>query len=200
MYQFQAFFSYKRSQFTDTWHRKLMELIQYWLSQELAAQNVPIFFDTRSIDNGEPFDDAIREALKNSAVIIAVMSPLYFTSAICNAEIRAFMDREDRLGRPRGSLISCARFHDGERYPSPFNRMQSMDFSQFANPMDSFWNSIDAAVFADRIRDFSRIIAGKIQASPVWDPSFPVPPFDPNGGAPAQSIRRPAAYLGTSPP
>jgi hypothetical protein len=152
MYEYKAFFSYKRHPLTDEWHTELMVRIQFWLSQELAIQDVPIFFDTRSISNGLVFDQVICDALRKSTVIISVMSPLYFTSAYCLAEIGTFIEREDHLRKNRGSLISCARFHDGASYPLPFSHMQSEDFAEFANPANAFWNSPAGVAFQPRIR------------------------------------------------
>ena len=200
MYDYPAFFSYKRHPHTDEWHRQLMLRIQYWLSQDLGTQDVPIFFDTRTIANGAVFDQAIGEALQKSTVIISVMSPLYFTSAHCLAEIGTFLQREDHLHRDRGSLISCARFHDGATYPMPFAHMQSEDFSPYANPAKGFWDLQDGVAFEMRIRVFAGIIANKIRAAPPWDPGFPLPPYNPGGTPLPARILRPAAYLGAASP
>jgi hypothetical protein len=196
MYQYKAFFSYKRHPLTDEWHRELMLHIQFWLSQNLGVQDAPIFFDTRSIGNGLVFDQAIGDALKRSAVIISVMSPLYFTSPYCLAEIGTFLDREDYLQKNRGSLISCARFHDGASFPMPFSHMQSEDFAPFANPAKAFWNSLDSVSFEPLIRAFADGIAAKIRAAPEWENNFPDPPYDPDNTPPQARIRRPAMVLG----
>jgi hypothetical protein len=200
MYEYKAFFSYKRHPLTDAWHSELMVRIQFWLSQELGIQDAPIFFDTRSIGNGLVFDQVIADALKKSTVIISVMSPLYFTSAYCLAEIGTFIEREDHLRKSRGSLISSARFHDGASYPLPFSHMQSEDFAEFANPASAFWQSPAGVAFEPRIRTFTSTIASKIKTAPDWDSSFPDPPYDPNGGIPPERIKRPATVLAAGTP
>ena len=86
MYRYEAFFSYKRHPLTDEWHRELMTRIQYWLSQDLGIQDVPIFFDTRSIPNGMLFSQEIDDALRASKVIVSIMSPLYFRRAYLFSE------------------------------------------------------------------------------------------------------------------
>lgn len=196
MYRYEAFLSYKRHPLTDEWHRELMLRIQYWLSQELGMQDVPIFFDTRVIPNGMLFAQEIDDALRASKVIIAVMSPLYFTSTHCLTEIGTFMDREDHLQKARGSLISCARFHDGASYPAPFSQMQAEDFAPFANTAKAFWISQDSVAFEQLIRTFATAVANKIRAAPPWDSGFPAPPSNPGGPPqPPARIQRPAAYL-----
>lgn len=195
MYRYEAFFSYKRHPLTDEWHRELMTRIQYWLSQDLGIQDAPIFFDTRSIPNGMLFSQEIDDALRASKVIVSIMSPLYFTSDHCMAEIGTFVEREDHIQRARGSLISCARFHDGASYPLPFSQMQSEDFAPFANPAKAFWMSQDSVAFELLIRTFAGAVATKIRSAPAWDAGFPAPPFNPGASVPPARILRPATYL-----
>ena len=197
MYDFYAFFSYKRHPLTDEWHQELMRRIQLWLSHELGVQDVPIFFDARSIDNGTLFDEVICNSLRKSTVLISVLSPLYFTSAYCLAEIGTFIAREDHLRLNRGTLISCVRFHDGSTYPLPFKNMQSEDFAPYANPAKAFWASQDSVAFEPRIRDFARRVAKKILAAPPWDQGFPKPIYNSAVSPPPERIMRPASYLGT---
>jgi hypothetical protein len=197
MYKYHAFFSYKRHPRTDDWHERVKEIIQYWLSQELGIPDVNIFFDKQSIDNGLLFDNAIRDALRSSATLITILSPLYFSSHHCRAELNAFTQREDHLQKPRGLLISCARFHDGANYPSPFEKMQAIDLSPYANTAKAFWESIDGAAFDKVLQSFAREIATKIRIAPNWDSAFPDPPYDPTAGKAPQPIMRPADYLGS---
>jgi hypothetical protein len=171
-----------------------MERVRFWVSQGLGKP-AKIFFDARSIGNGVNFDQSIDDALKHSTVIISVMSPLYFASAYCLAEIETFILREDKLGYSRGSLISCAHFHDGESFPIRFARLQAVDFTPFANTEKAFWDSADAVVFSPRIKNFGIAIAEKIKAAPEWSSDFPDPPYDPDSGIAPPPIKRPAAYL-----
>lgn len=195
MYRYEAFFSYKRHPLTDEWHRELMTRIQFWLSQDLGVQDAPIFFDTRSIPNGMLFSQEIDDALRASKVLVSIMSNLYFTSDHCMAEIGTFVERENHLLRNRGSLISCARFHDGTSYPLPFSQMQSEDFAPFANPAKAFWASQDSVAFELLIRTFAGSVAAKIRAAPPWNAGFPAPPFNPGTSAPPPRIQRPASYV-----
>jgi hypothetical protein len=200
MYEYDAFFSYKRNRRSDGWHLKLVESIKFWLSEDLAKSNARIFIDNQSIENGLLFDRAIARALNRSAVIISVFSPLYFTSDYCLAEIDAFMKREDHLGADRGSLISCARFHDGDSYPLPYLHMQQDDFSPFANPTKAFWESNAATQFEELIRSFTHRVADKIKAAPPWSQDFPDPVYAPNCGTQPPRIMRPSEYLGAASP
>jgi TIR domain len=200
MYDFYAFFSYKRHPLTDEWHQELMRRTQFWLSHALGIPDAPIFFDVRSIDNGTLFDQVIDTSLRKSMVLISILSPLYFTSAHCLAEINTFMAREDHLRLARGTLISCVRFHDGANYPMPFKDMQSEDFAPFANPAKAFWSSHDSVGFELRIRDFATTIAKKINVAPPWTSDFPSPVFNPKACVSPNRIERPSTYLGAHHP
>jgi len=155
-YTYDAFFSYKRHPLTDRWHKELLGRLQLWVSQELAKPGLKMFFDSQSIDNGHDFEASISDALKGSAVLICVFSPLYFTSSHCLSEISAFLNRERMLNLRFGELIACARFHDGERYPDLYRRMQSIDFSDFANPSPRFWDTEKGVEFEAIIPRFAK--------------------------------------------
>lgn len=196
-YAYQAFLSYKRHPLTDHWHQQLHQRIQYWLSQDLAASTANVFFDSRSIDNGLDFNSFITEALRGSAVLICIFSPLYFTSAHCLSEINAFFDREQMLKLRRGSLIACARFHDGERYPANYRTMQAYDFTKFANTAKRFWETEKGVEFEEIIQQFSAQVADKIKIAPAPSADFPSSFFNENASVFAEKIRRPADYLKT---
>ena len=198
MYNYDAFFSYKRHPLTDRWHRELMQRLQLWISQELAKPNLAMFFDSQSIDNGHDFAASIADALRNSAILICVFSPLYFTSAHCLSEINAFLDREQMLKLKLGQLIACARFHDGDRYPDLYRRMQSIDFSDFANPSPRFWETEKGAQFEEVIRQFAQQVAAKIRMAPEPRADFPTSFFEGDVSAFAGRIRRPLDYLQTA--
>jgi hypothetical protein len=194
-YTYGAFFSYKRHPLTDRWHRELLARLQMWISQELARPSLRVFFDAQSIDNGHDFGLTIADALQSSAVLICLFSPLYFTSGNCLSEINAFFAREEMLGLRRGQLIACARFHDGDRYPDPYRRLQSRDFTDFANLSPRFWESEKGAEFESTIPQFAEQIASKIRTAPNRRPDFPASFFEGDPSSFAQPIMRPREYL-----
>jgi hypothetical protein len=197
-YDFLAFFSYKRNQLTDDWHERVFERLQYWVGQELSIDKPPMFFDRRSIENGQEFDEYIRDALLSSAVIVSIFSPLYFTSKWCMSELESFLAREEKFKFKRGSLIACARFHDGENYPAEAQRMQAEDFRDFAILAPRFWDSPKAVKFDPLITGFAKKIAKKIRSAPPYEATFPVQIIDDKDLAEQKPTIRPSDYLAGS--
>jgi len=194
-YDFQAFFSYKRSPLTDSWHERVFERLQYWIGQELGIDKPPMFFDSRSIENGQEFDEYIRDALLSSAVIVSIFSPLYFTSRWCVSELESFLAREEKFKFKKGSLVACARFHDGENYPLEARRMQAEDFREFAILAPKFWDSEKAVAFDQLITEFAKKIAKKIRAAPPYDAAFPILVRDDSDVPEQKPVIRPSDYI-----
>jgi hypothetical protein len=192
---YQVFFSYKRNPLFDPWHRTLADRIRTWIAFELGILDAKVFVDTSSIENGSDFPDFIAGALKNSTVIVCLFSPLYFNSPWCMTEINFFIDREKKLNLKQGSLVSCARFHDGVNYPDAFRDMQSDDFTPFANPNPHFWNSQKGADFDDVIKQFCKTLSDKIRNAPVVPPHEEEPTPSAVAVSDAPKIRRPGDYL-----
>jgi hypothetical protein len=193
-YDFQAFFSYKRNPLTDYWHERVFERLQYWIGQELGIDKPPMFFDRRSIENGQEFDAYIRDALLSSAVIVSIFSPLYFTSKWCVSEFESFLAREEKLKFKKGSLVACARFHDGENYPIEAQKMQAEDFRDFAILAPKFWDSDKAVTFEQLIMEFAKKIAKKIKLAPPFETSFPIQVMDDKDVPEQKMVIRPSDY------
>ncbi len=172
-YKYDVFFSYKRNQLTETWHNKVVEQLEFWLNMEIQDRDVSIFYDRESIDIGDQWQSKIGEAIKHSRCIVAVLSPDYFKSKWCYAEILSFLKRQEVLpGSP--TLILGARFHDGQSFPEKIKAIQQEDFSEYASVSDSFWDTRKAAEFGDRIKDFARVIANQIKNAPKFSADFPI--------------------------
>jgi hypothetical protein len=193
-YEFQAFFSYKRNRLTDDWHERVFERLQFWVGEELSIDKPPMFFDRRSIENGQEFDAYIRDALRSSAVIVSIFSPNYFTSKWCLSELESFLAREEKLNCKKGSLVACARFHDGENYPIEAQKLQSEDFRDFAILAPRFWDSDKAVTFDQLIREFAKKIAKKIKSAPPHETAFPIQVRDDKDVPEQKPIVRPSDY------
>jgi TIR domain len=194
-YTYQAFFSYKRHDLTNYWHQQLHKRLEYWLSQDLGLPTANVFFDSQSIGNGLDFNSCIADALRGSAVIISITSPMYFNSPHCFSEIQAFSDREQMLNLRRGSLIACARYHDGESFPAIYRTLQAYDFTKFTSTAARFWESDKGMAFEEIIQQFAEQVAKKIKSAPPPSKDFPASFFSETPSASAEKIRRPADYV-----
>jgi len=171
--QYDVFFSYKRNDLTEVWHNKVVERLEFWLNNELPDRDVAIFYDKESIEIGDRWRTKIGEALKHSRCIVAVLSPDYFKSKWCYAEILSFLKRQETL-EVGGGLIMGARFHDGHSFPSKIKAIQQLDFSEYASVNASFWETRKAAEFGEKIKEFAQVIAGHIKNAPDFQSDFPV--------------------------
>jgi hypothetical protein len=170
-YEFEAFFSYKRSPQSDEWHQKVKEVLQFWLRQELEDEHANIFIDTEDIQTGARWRTRLGETLLRSKCIVCIWSPLYFRSQWCQSEWRTFMERESKFGT---SLIVPASYHDGESFPRLAKDRQKDDFSIYASQFKSFWDSYDAVLFERKIRLFAKELAKTVRQAPPFDPGFPL--------------------------
>ncbi len=172
-YSYHIFFSYKRDPLTLTWHRELVKRIKLYVCNELniAQENLCIFFDEKTIEAGDAWEDELRDAIKSSICLVAIWSPEYFHSAWCLIEFHSFLERQEMLNKK--GLIIPASYHDGKHFPNDAKAIKFLDFSDYASTIDAFWQSPDAVIFERKIKDFSKNIASKISSAPPYRDNFP---------------------------
>lgn len=93
------------------------------LSGEVATQwgePFPIFRDREDIAVGEPWKDRIEGALDSATFLIAVLTPRFFRSGVCRAELERFLKREQDLGRD--DLILPIYYIDAPELSDPATR------------------------------------------------------------------------------
>jgi len=165
-YEYDVFFSYRRHPQSVFWHDRVRKELSFWLDTA-TGQSIRIFFDQQSIDLGERFEERIGGALKTSKCMVAILSPDYFKSPWCRAEISTFLARQDRI-------IVAASFHDGQSFPPDTKKIQYADFNAYANVMPGFWETKTAVEFGDKLREFAESIAKAIGKAPPFDDDFPL--------------------------
>jgi FxsC-like protein len=105
---YEFFLSYTRAN-NDVFLRKFFdELSQAIRDRRGQPQHAEVgFFDQRSIELGEQWDNTIVEALQTSNVVVAVASPGYFKSEYCGKEWELFRRRiaAASAGQPLAPLI-----------------------------------------------------------------------------------------------
>jgi hypothetical protein len=187
MYKYDVFVSYKRepsdNQLVTPWLYKVLGRIEYWLRQELGGRSVDVFLDMKSIEAGDDWPEAIREALLSARCLLPIWSPEYFHSAWCMAEWRSFLSRE-RLIADRGQaackLIIPIKFHDGEWFPPDAARVQQFDLSRFAATTDGFWETRRADELDQvLINQVAPVLAKAVRQAPPFEAGWPVDLGDP---------------------
>src|SRR5689334_25416206 len=102
----------------------------------------PTIFVDEQIEAGNLWPDTLAKKLLGSKLLIAVLSPPYFTSGWCRAEWDSMEEREKVLGiasadDPHG-LIYPVVFHDGERFPDKVKLRQYREVKPWAYPYPQF--------------------------------------------------------------
>lgn len=97
-YEYDIFISYHRGGVLDEWTMDFVNDLKNWLSLELS--NGPrVFFDTTNISPGENLVEHIKSAIKRSKILIAFLTPAYFTSNFCIQEWLQFEAREQIMNK-----------------------------------------------------------------------------------------------------
>jgi hypothetical protein len=99
-----GFMSYVRDD--DTYERGRLTELRTRLSGEVAAQRgepFPIFQDREDISWGQQWQERIDSSLDSATFLIPIITPRFFRSEACRAELERFVKREQELRR--GDLI-----------------------------------------------------------------------------------------------
>ncbi|WP_129632660.1 CHAT domain-containing protein [Candidatus Oscillochloris fontis] len=67
--------------------------------QFLSGETITIFQDTDAIRLGQNIQQRVDDALARALLFIPIITPGYLKSAACRAELQAFLQREQQLGR-----------------------------------------------------------------------------------------------------
>lgn len=151
------------------------------LRECLADQIAPaprLFLD-KEMERGVSWPERLEKALHRSKIMISVLSPPYFTSPWCTAELCNMRAREEFLGlatadRPQG-LIYPVLYSDSVNFPElakPLRRSW-WDFKAFAMPEKVFQKSRAWVPFHYKVTEFAQDLVELLQQVPEWQPDWP---------------------------
>jgi TIR domain/Protein of unknown function (DUF1566) len=101
---YEVFLSYARRDNDDGWTDEFRRALAA-IYEKLTGAAVSIFFDTEAVGIGSIWEAKILQSLRDSEVLVAVLSPSYVRSEWCRREWREFVDRE-RVLQQKGILSS----------------------------------------------------------------------------------------------
>lgn len=170
-YRYDVFISYTwRVRRAQAWVRGVLAppLLDY-LELESRVPSSRVFLDEREVRPGIEVEPAIHDALRDSKVLLAVLSPQYFESGWCLTEFRTMLERQRRTGH---QCIYPLRVWDGDHYDDDARRLDLLPLNQ--------WGSLEPGMRRKRWNDVVRDIAtqlGSIAAkAPPHDPGAAVVP------------------------
>jgi TIR domain len=172
-YENDVFISYRRTGNVAGWvQRHLSEVLTSCLEDELDRS--PKIFIDNDLDTGAIWPDKLEKSLHRSRLMVAVLSPPYFTSSWCQAEWRSMFLREQMLGLEADErLIFPLVFSDGDRFPDYAKARKSRSMKAWGYPYPQFAGSQDFLRFHDEVRKVACEIAGRLDSVPDWDANWP---------------------------
>lgn len=170
-YEYDVFFSYKRSGEAREWIRGLVGRLRFWLDN-VHFQRTKLFFDDISIEAGERWPDEIRDALMRSRCMVCLWSPEYFRSGWCLSEWETFRGRQEIVHK---ALVAPLRFCDGQYFHPDAKQVETIDVSDFTSTVVSFWESQKAIQLDEILRKtVAPRLSAMIASAPEFSPGWPV--------------------------
>jgi hypothetical protein len=152
-------------------------MLQTWLDNELP-DGASIFRDKVSIEAGDEWSLAIKQALADSRFVVAVLTPQYFQSKWCLAEWHSLDIRGALDPRTQNRLLIPIRYSNGPYFPPLVSSRQFSDATDFLDVNSTVIpaNSARAAALEDKVKLLARLIAERLPLAPLHQPFAIVEP------------------------
>ncbi|CAG2185236.1 unnamed protein product [Mytilus edulis] len=106
-------------------HRQPKQAEKLLHDMTVANSDLKIFFDRSELTMGSMWQTSLYESLDNAECIIALVSPAYFSSTVCQEEYNIALARH--LAYPSGVLFIPVLVEPMETIPSHFSRIPIID-------------------------------------------------------------------------
>lgn len=176
-YQFDFFISYSREGNVQKWllnhfYNKLKDC----LADEYAA--APRIYMDRHMPKAVEWAHNLQTSLRHSKIMLQVMTPSYFRSGWCLAELYSMRAREEMLGFasakiPQG-LVYPILFSDSENFPETERMRKWHDFKEFAHPDPVYQQTVDYIHFHKEVKQLARDLVELVSQVPDWQPDWPI--------------------------
>lgn len=176
-YEFDVFISYSRRGSAQKWLlNNFYDKFRECLANQIAP--APKVFLDRGMERGVHWPSRLEKALHRSKIMVAVLTPPYFTSPWCMAEMKSMQARERLLGlggvdRPQG-LVYRILYSDSDNFPPEAREFSWWDFKAFSTPEPVFQESRDWVPFHHLVTDFAEDLVALLKQVPEWRPDWPV--------------------------
>jgi hypothetical protein len=176
-YKYDLFISYCRYGSVQKWllnhfYKKLCECLD-----DQYGPRLRVFMD-REMERGEHWPFSMQNALRHSKIMIQMLTPKYFESRWCMAELRSMEAREQLLGLAGSEisqgLIYPILYSDSDNFPIEERRRSWEDFKEFANPDPPYQQSVEFVHFHKKVTKLAADLVKLIQQVPEWRPDWPL--------------------------
>jgi hypothetical protein len=144
-YQHDIFISYKRDYIGDRWLiEQFLPHFRKFVANDIKAHTgrtpMPIFFDQselpasglkvglEGIEPGEEWKPRLATALEHSRCLVALCTPLYFSSPWCAIEWETFAQRARSTNK---TVIVPVSIHDGDSFPEHARKLQLANLARY---------------------------------------------------------------------
>jgi len=166
MSQMAAFLSYAR--FDDEHGSGKITDIRKRLSGEVRAltgREFQIFQDRGAISWGQNWQERIVESVEATTFFIPILTPSFFSSEMCQKELKLFMDREERL--ERSDLILPIYYIDCSHCDAD-NALTELVFSrQYFDMRDFRFKDLSSQDFSEKVADMANQICESLKRHTV---------------------------------
>jgi hypothetical protein len=189
-YKFDVFISYSRYGSVRKWlqnhfYEKLCECLA-----DQFAPSMKVYVDWE-MRRAAHWPSDLQIALRHSKIMIQLLTPPYFESPWCMAELHSMRAREKLLGLagPEISqgLIYPILYSDSENFPIEGRQRSWLDFKEFAHPDPVYQQTVDFIRFHRKVNELARDLVQLVQQVPDWQPDWPI-------------VEKPDPVLSPSPP
>ena len=172
-YEHEIFLSYPRkARIFEQWVlTRFKPFLEDYLGSELGYMP-RVFVDQINIVPGESWPDRLRFALARSRCLVAIFTPLYFSSEWCCREFAAMRHRGQRLGltsadNPTGLAIPV-NLWDGDSFPSCVGDLHHLDCRPYMFVGKCFEDSDLFLEFQQKLQGWIPKVAGLVRNTPDW--------------------------------
>ena len=176
-YKYDVFISYCRRGTVQKW---LLNHFYDKLRECLADQFAPppeVYMD-RVMPRAVHWPSHLQIALRHSKIMIQLLSPNYFTSRWCMAELRSMRAREEMLGLAgpdiAQGLIYPILYSDSENFPAEARQRSWVDFKEFANPDPPYQQTAAFIDFHRGVNELASDLVQLVRQVPDWRSDWPV--------------------------
>lgn len=169
-YVYDVFISYKNQAGLVDWVADhFCPLLQKRLSLELHYEP-SIFRDKVSIAAGDEWDPAIKKALATSRLIVAILTPQYFTSKWCVAEWLSMEKREKLSLQTANKLLIPVKFSNGDNFPTLASKRQFVPSTDFLGVNHTVVPSKSDREVAleSKVKELAELVAQRLPIAPPF--------------------------------
>lgn len=176
-YKYDVFISYCRYGSVQRW---LLNHFYEKLGECLADHFAPppkVYMD-RAMPRAVHWPSELQIALRHSKIMIQMLTPNYFESKWCMAELSSMRAREEILGLagPEISqgLIYPILYSDSENFPTHERLRSWVNFKEFAHPDPVYQQTADYVGFHREVNKLAEDLVQLLRKVPNWQPDWPI--------------------------